>query len=172
MKLQQVSKLPGWCTSCLGPSFPVCEKGSIRGHRDQLSPHAHLPGSVLWSISLPFSFSSHLETKMCPCQESHSPKVHFSQWGSCSQFHKNTSPPTYTFSTAIWNLELDLRLKGTTCCPCFFWNLSPNLYLNRPGCRQSSLRSWMIITILTVAIYWLSLAGSVLTKPLGDSSAQ
>ena len=32
MKLQQVSKLPGWCTSCLGPSFPVCEKGSIRGH--------------------------------------------------------------------------------------------------------------------------------------------
>lgn len=32
MKLQQVSKLPGWCTSCLGPSFPVCERGSIRGH--------------------------------------------------------------------------------------------------------------------------------------------
>lgn len=32
MKREQVSKLPGWYTSCLGPSSPVCEKGSIQGH--------------------------------------------------------------------------------------------------------------------------------------------
>lgn len=32
MKREQVSKLPGWYTSCLSPSSPVCEKGSIQGH--------------------------------------------------------------------------------------------------------------------------------------------
>ena len=32
MKREQVSKLPGWYTTCLGPSSPACEKGSIQGH--------------------------------------------------------------------------------------------------------------------------------------------